>query len=434
MTVPAQASGPHGPASGGGGVAPGASKALAVALFTVFLDILGFGIIIPIQPFYAESFGASEAVVTLIGASFSFMQFLFAPFWGRLSDRVGRRPIILSSIAFTIVGHALFASAGSLWMLLGARMLVGFGSANFGAAQAVIADTTTGANRARGMGLFGAAFGVGFIIGPAVGGTLGQISPEAPAWASAGLAVANLLFAFRFLPETHPPERRGLGSKGPWLPILELPRARLFPNAMRLLIATGIVITAQGLAEQVLSLMVERVWVLPAHGGISTTVGHKEAAGMTAICLIGVGLVAAIVQGGLLGRLQRKYGERRLVVVGSLIAAVGIGLYPVVAALGSFPLFVANGGIFAAGVGLMTPSLSGFLSRSVPNAEQGRWLGMAQSLGALGRTLGPAFSGLLFSVAHALPFVIASALMLVTFVVALRLGAVKDWGGSAHGA
>ena len=136
-------------------------RPLLVALFTLFLDLLGFGIIIPIQPFFAESFGATATLVTLLGASYSLMQFLFSPFWGRLSDRMGRRPIILFSVAVSAIGHFIFATATGLVTLFLARALAGFGNANLGTAQAIIADTTSGADRAKGMGLIGAAFGVG---------------------------------------------------------------------------------------------------------------------------------------------------------------------------------------------------------------------------------------------------------------------------------
>ena len=155
---------------------------LFVAFLTIFLDLLGFGILIPIQPFFAESLGASASTVTLLSATYSIMQFLFAPFWGSLSDRYGRRPIILSSIFISAIGYFIFASAQSLQLLFLSRALSGFGNANLGAAQAIIADSTTGADRAKGMGLIGAAFGLGFIFGPAVGGILGQISPRTPLW------------------------------------------------------------------------------------------------------------------------------------------------------------------------------------------------------------------------------------------------------------
>ncbi|MFO0751041.1 MAG: MFS transporter, partial [Myxococcota bacterium] len=206
---------------------------MLVALLTIFLDILGFGMIIPIQPFYAESFGADPTLVTLLGATFSAMQFLFSPMWGRLSDRIGRRPVILVSVAIGAFGHLMFALAGQLWVLFLARFITGVGTANFGAAQAVVADTTSGPERARGMGLLGAAFGMGFIIGPAVGGVLSQVSPAAPFWFAAGLSTLNFVLAWRILPETHPVEKRGRRA-GPLFALLEIGGAGRFPNLPKL--------------------------------------------------------------------------------------------------------------------------------------------------------------------------------------------------------
>ena len=157
---------------------PSHKKILTLVFLTVFLDLVGFGIIIPIQPFYAEKLGASPTVITLLGASFSLMQFLFGSFWGRLSDRIGRRPVMLLSIACSSIGYAIFGAAESLPILFLARMLAGFGSANIGAAQAIIADCTPPESRAKGMGLIGAAFGLGFIFGPAMGGFFGQSTPN----------------------------------------------------------------------------------------------------------------------------------------------------------------------------------------------------------------------------------------------------------------
>lgn len=410
-----------------------ASRALPIALFTIFLDILGFGLIIPIQPFYAESFGASPTVVTLLAATFSAMQFLAAPFWGRLSDRVGRRPIILVSVAVGMVGHVLFATASSLPMLFVARLVTGLGTANFGAAQAVVADSTSGADRARGMGMLGAAFGLGFIIGPAVGAAMAQVSPEAPFWFGAALSAANLVFAWVALPETLPPERRGRDLRpGRWLALLDAGEARRYPNIPKLLAITALAVTGMGLMEQSMALLVERVWVLPAHGFVASVATHKQSATMTAVVLVVVGLASAIVQGGFLGRLTRRHGERTLVRVGATLATVALGMIPVAAIVGSYPfLVVVGGGVLAAGTALLYPSTNAFVSRSVPATEQGRWLGIGQSLSALGRTIGPAAAGVLFSTHTLLPFIVAAALTLVAVVVAFALRPLSSDQSSA---
>lgn len=365
------------------------------------------------------------------------MQLVFAPMWGRLSDRIGRRPIILVSVAVSIVGHLMFALAGALWVLFLARVLSGIGTANFGAAQAVVADTTSGAQRARGMGMLGAAFGLGFILGPALGGAMSQLSAAAPFWLATGLSLVNLMLAWRYLPETHPPERRGAShfAAKRWLAVLDAKEAGRYPNLPRLLLIVAFSITGMGLMEYSLGLLIEDVWVLPA--ALATASGdlaaidmravHADSGGLTAVVLMAVGITAAVVQGGLLGRLQRRFGERRLVRVGTVVATVGLASIPLCALAGSYALLVIGGGaIVAIGTGLTYPSTNAFISRSVPAVDQGRWLGIAQSLGALGRTLGPAFSGLLFSLHALAPFIAAALLMATAAIVAASLGALRE--------
>ena len=190
----------------------GWKKILLLVFLTVFLDLVGFGIIIPIQPFYAEKLGASATTVTLLGASFSLMQFVFGSFWGRLSDRIGRRPVMLLSIACSSLGYLIFGFAESLTVLFLARMLAGFGSANIGTAQAIIADSTPPESRAKGMGLIGAAFGLGFILGPALGGFFSQFALSFPAFVASGLGAFNFVFALTSLPETCP-QKTGVSTE-----------------------------------------------------------------------------------------------------------------------------------------------------------------------------------------------------------------------------
>src|SRR6188472_28446 len=169
---------------------------LVIIFVTVFIDLLGFGIIIPLLPFYAESFGASALTIGLLGTSFSLMQFLFSPIWGRWSDRVGRKPIILVGLMGSCLSYLTLALAPSLTLLFAARIIGGIAGANIPTAQAYIADITTPDNRAKGMGLVGAAFGLGFIFGPALGGVLSHFGAAAPMWCASALCAANLLAAF----------------------------------------------------------------------------------------------------------------------------------------------------------------------------------------------------------------------------------------------
>ena len=175
---------------------------LVVIFVTVFIDLLGFGIIIPLLPFYAESFGASAFTIGLLGTSFSLMQFLFSPIWGRWSDRVGRKPIILVGLMGSCLSYLALALSGSLAMVFLARIIGGIAGANIPTAQAYIADVTTHENRAKGMGMVGAAFGLGFIFGPAIGGVLSHFSPETPMWFASALCLANFIAAWLLLPES----------------------------------------------------------------------------------------------------------------------------------------------------------------------------------------------------------------------------------------
>ena len=407
-------------ASGGGG---GSRGPLLVVFLTVFLDLLGFGIIIPIQPFYAEAYNASPTMVTLLGGSYSLMQFLFVPFWGRISDRVGRRPVILTSICASIIGYLLFGLADSLALLFAARMLTGFGNANIATAQAIIADVTRPTERARGMGLIGAAFGLGFVVGPALGGAFGQISVAAPAYAAAVLSAINLVFAYVKLPETRDPSRatEEVARRSP-LSFHALKRALGNPNLATILFLVLVTTTAFALMEQVLGLFIERHWVpgAVAASGDHHSEAYKRAAWLTTELLIVIGITAAVVQGGLIGRLVKRFGERRLTWAGLLMLAASLAGIPAVG-MGPFALMFPLSVVLAVGSGLTTPSLNSLLSRAASDEVQGGTLGVGQSMSALGRVVGPAVSGLLFEAHMALPFLVGAGLLLLSFLFSLRL-------------
>ncbi|MSQ84850.1 MAG: MFS transporter [Myxococcales bacterium] len=410
MTSSAPQSPPAGPT---GSPAKASRAALGVVFATVFLDLVGFGLIIPIQAFYAQSFGARPAVITLLGAAYSLMQFLFMPYWGRLSDRIGRRPVILSSVAISTIGFALFASADNIWMLFAARMLAGFGNANIGAAQAVIADSTTPADRAKGMGLIGLAFGLGFVLGPAIGGTLGQYGLAVPAWAAAGLGLLNLVSAYVFLPETRPPDAQVPTQTRQQVRAGVLAR----PRVKALLVLSLVMTTSFALMEQLVALFIEYFWVPEALQVGSETEGHRRAARMTTYAMLTVGLTMAVVQGGLTGKLTKRFGELKLVHTGLLVVLVGLLAMPLVGESGSFVLFVFNCVVLAAGQSLITPSMSGMLSHAVGPDQQGAALGMGQSMSSLARVLGPAAAGALFEVHTRAPYWSGALLVVVGLVV-----------------
>lgn len=395
-----------------------AKRALIVVMLTVVLDLIGFGILIPIQPFLALSFGARPGVVTLLSASFSIMQFFFMPMWGALSDRVGRRPIMLLSIAVSTLGYLLFALADSLTWLFIARMIAGCGTANIGIAQAIIADNTEGSERARGMGLLGAAFGIGFMIGPAIGGIFSQYSLQTPSFIAAGLSLLNLALAWVLLGESRPPQKAVGQPKRmelrPFAAFSALKNANVHQNVPRLLLLSFVFTLGFSLFEQSLGLFIGATWS-------SQNLTHGVA--LTSYFLMTVGFTAAFVQGGLTGRLVKMAGEYRLLRLGFGGFSIALFAFPLIGQLQIFPLFLALGLCSATCTGIALPSLNGLLSRLTREDEQGAVLGLGQSSSALGRSIGPLFSGTLFEISHLAPFWTASLVMLIGVGVIASLSA-----------
>lgn len=423
---------------------------LLVIFLTVFLDLLGFGIIIPTLPYYAERFGATPVVITLLMSSYSLMQFLFAPVWGRLSDRIGRRPIILVSLGASTVGYVLLGLAPSLPLVFLARILAGIGNANLPTAQAYIADVTTPDERARGMGLVGMAFGLGFVLGPAFGGFLGGIAIPLPAFAAAGLEALDLVLAAVILRE--PARRSAAGGHGRALDRQGLARAFARPNVALLLALFFLATFAFSQLESTFSLYIEHRFTLhePPTGSMSaherhlpgafghaapgepsgpSAASHRAAARATGSALAVIGIVAAIVQGGLIGRLSHRFGERRLVRAGLLVLALGLALVPGATTLN---LLFSVCVVIATGSGILNPSLQALLSRSASADEQGGTLGLGQSLSSLARVLGPLQGGILFErVGLVAPYWAGAVLMLVGVSLTLGLRAVSAAPGEA---
>ncbi|HEX8273353.1 MAG TPA: MFS transporter [Longimicrobiaceae bacterium] len=390
----------------GAGRAVGRSP-LAVVFLTVFLDLVGFGIVIPLLPLYAERFGAGPVAVTWLVAVYSLMQLLFAPWWGALSDRVGRRPVLLVGLFGSAASYLLFGLAGSLATLFVGRALAGLMGANVGVAQAYIADVTAPEERARGMGLIGAAFGLGFILGPAIGGALSHLGHAAPFLGAAAVAAANGLLALWRLPESLPADRRDArpAGAGPAARLRALAAAAANPRLRPLYAASLLATLAIAAMEATLSLWADRRWGLsPAE---------------VAFLFAYVGGVAVLVQGALVGRLARRLGERRLALAGALALAAGLAAIP----LAPSPwLLAAALAAFAFGQGTLTPALSALVSRAAPVAEQGRLLGVSQSLSALGRVLGPVAGGVAFArLGIGAPYLAGAALALLA-LLALAAG------------
>ena len=392
---------------------------LPILFVTVFLDLVGFGIIIPFLAYYVESFGARAAIVGLLMSSYSLGQFVFAPVWGRLSDRVGRRPILLLGLLGSVAGFTLFGLASTLSMLFLGRVLMGIFGATIPTAQAAVADVTAPEDRARGMGLIGAAIGLGFIFGPALGGLLANLSsvlrlplfernPYAlPCLASAALAASNLVAAAFFLPESLPAERRGSRIGERFSRLDQISRGLTDPRVRRLLLTYFLFMLGFTMMEATLTLFIEGRIGAGDHAQLVRRVGY----------LFGfIGIIQVALQGGLVGRLARAFGERQLLIAGCSITALSLAAMPAAASWAG--IYGCAFGL-ACGHGLSQPSITSLISRASPAESQGGALGISQSAASLARVLGPAMGGALFQqVAPGAPYVVAAALSVAAVLCA----------------
>jgi multidrug resistance protein len=343
------------------------SRPLFVIFLTIFVNLVGFGIIIPLLPFYAQTFGASPLAIGLLFASFSLSQLVASPILGDLSDRWGRRPILIFSLLGTVVSFAMLAVARSLAMLFAARIVDGLSGGNITTARAYIADVTTEENRAKSFGLLGAAFGLGFIVGPALSGLFARISYTAPIWAAAVITVVATALAYFWLPETV--HRTHAGGRGQWRALKELwSRADL-----RVLFTVDFAYWAAfAVYQSTFALFGARRF-----GFTAVSTGYLFAA---------FGFLGVVVQGGFVGPIVRVCGERRTLEIGLISAAIGWGGS---ALTHSLPVFIAMLAPGALGIGLCNATLSSLISKAASAGEQGRVQGAAGALESLGRTIGP---------------------------------------------
>jgi DHA1 family tetracycline resistance protein-like MFS transporter len=383
---------------------------LGIIFTTVLIDLVGFGMVIPLVSIYGRHFGASGIKLALLGSIYSLMQFFFAPFWGVLSDRIGRRPILLLSLAGSTISYLIFGLAPSFWWLFFARGIGGIFAANISTAQAYIADITTPENRAKGMGLIGAAFGIGFTLGPPLGGiSAAKIGLWAPGIIAASICGLNLLIAVFKLPESLPVDLRAKSKRT--LAPLNIPRLRLAwqqPELWFLLVAFFLVTFSFSNMEQTFSLLFQNKFALD-----TASAGYK-----TGLILMFSGIMGAAIQGGLIRKLVPLFGERKLLTVGLFLYVVGMVLFPFGPTLKSYFILVIP---FALGSGLINPSLSSLISRSANSTEQGEVLGLSQGLSSLARAVGP-FCGLTtFAILPALPYMIGAVICFGLFVKTIFL-------------
>jgi len=392
---------------------------LGIVFLTVLLDLLGFGLIIPVAPYYALHFHASETEVALLGTAFSAMQLLFVPFWGRLSDRVGRRPVLLWSVFANVISMVIFGGAQSYVWLLAARAFSGAATANFAVAQAYIADVTTPENRAKGMGLVGAAFGIGFILGPFAGGQLAALGREIGigsglvGYGAAALSLVNFLLAFVLLPESRGPEERARDrAQAAARPrrgrVAEVTDALRAPGLWALFLVFFVSTFAFANLEWTFALFTRERLGWTAEAGGERLNGYVFAF---------IGIIAAVVQGGLIGRLARAVGERKLLYAGLALLSVGLAGIAVTHGLG---VLLGACAIMSVGNSLAGPSISSLVSRRASASTQGGVLGVQQSVSAAARVVGPTCGGLLFQhVGSSWPFLTGAGSMAVAFVLAV---------------
>ena len=383
---------------------------LVFIFLTVFIDLLGFGMIIPLLAVYSKAYGASQSELGVLFACFSGMQFVFAPMWGRLSDRIGRRPVLVGGLLGTAGSYLLFGFADSLPLIFVSRLLAGFFGANISTAQAYIADVTTPENRAKGMGLIGAAFGLGFTLGPWIGGELAAISPRAPGFLAAGLSLAAATFGYLKLPE--PPRIRHAATR-----IFRFDQARRAARDPRigivLLLSFFFVFAFAGF-EAMFLVFGLREFPAVFHMAESVeraTFDQVIAAAPIAGRYMGlIGILSALVQGGLIRRLVPRFGETTLAIAGPLLLALSYGI---LVAAPTWTVVIVACAILPIGFGLNNPTLQSLVSRASPAAEQGAFLGINQSMLSLARATGPVCAGLVFDAYGARsPFLVGACLLL----------------------
>jgi multidrug resistance protein len=384
---------------------------LGIIFLTIFIDLVGFGIVIPVLPRYAEHFGASPWEIGWLVGVFSLAQFICSPLWGQLSDKIGRKPVLIISTIGTAIGFFMMGWANTLLILFAARLIDGISGGNIGTAQAYIADISAPEERAKRMGLIGAAFGLGFIFGPAIGGwTATHYGWGAPMLVAGAMAAVNAILVTVVLPESLPPEKRQKG-----------PKERLFPELFRhvdkqtyltVMITYFLMIAGFSLMTSLFALFLFHRYDLDA----------KSTGNILAL----IGLIGALIQGGLIGRLSKRFGDGHLASAGALLLGAGFVALPFTSHVGTM---IGACVLVAVGNSLMMPTLSAISSRSADGEWQGRALGVMQSAGSLARWIGPTVAGALLMLdlasgkeAYArTPFFVAAGFMVFAFLLSLRL-------------
>lgn len=403
---------------------------LFILLLTVLLDLIGFGIVLPLLPTYTKSLGANPFMIGLIAAIFSIMQFIFSPVWGKLSDKIGRRPVMLSSILLTSLSYLMFAQATTLPLLILARALAGVGSANVSAAQAYITDVTDAKGRSGAMGMMGAAFGIGFIVGPLLGGVLMHNYGIAVVGYVASLLIAiDFILAIFFLPESNKAaipfthllkgnENKGTrhGKKQSFGTTLatkvqeynEHFRTTFSSRPLALLMVANFIYTLAIVNMQTASILLWKEYFKASDEQIGYLFAY-------------VGIWSVVVQGGLIGKLTKKVGEHNIFLWGHLFTFFGVFFMPFLPSYSLFSMGLTVLFFFAIGTSLVAPINLSMISLYSYNQQQGQIMGLSQSVNAFARILGPFSGSILYGMSFHAPYIVAGILTLVGAVIALRL-------------
>ncbi len=381
---------------------------LTLIFIVVFVDLLGFGVLIPILPTFTKNeLHAPESFVGIAIAMYSLVQFLFNPLFGTLSDRHGRRKIILVTLFLNALGYVIFAYAHNFGMLLLSRIIAGLGGSSIGVAQAYISDVTTKEERSKGMGLIGVAFGLGFVFGPIIGGFLSKYGYQITGFVSAGFSLIALIFSFFYLPES----KSKIDTT-----VVAIKRKLINPDAFR-----------QVFKNPTLSIVIVLFFVITFSVanifGTFALMGsnHYGFSNQQNGYIFGiVGLVSAIIQGGLIGRLSKYFSDVKLITIGSVFMMIGLGLLPYgwgtdVSAKFASVAFITV--VLSIGTGMLSPVLLSLVSKISPGSEQGLVLGVNQSLSAFARMLGPLWGGFAFQyLGYQFPFLTGAVLTFFIFI------------------
>jgi len=381
---------------------------LVVLLITIFIDVTGFGMVLPLLPYYAVTFGVGSTALGVLVASFALMQFISSPILGQLSDKVGRRPILLVSILTSVASFAFFALATSFWGLLLSRVVAGLAT-EISVAQAYIADITEVRDRAKGMGRVGAVHGAGFIIGPALGGVLSPYGFTAAGWVAALLALVNLGFVFFFLPESLDPRQKDEGSQTRVGILASLRRALSRPWMGSVLLIFFIVSFAFSAFPVIMPLFAMTFFGL----------GSVE----MSFFFVYTGLVQIVFQGIVVGSIASRIGEAKMIAVGLTVMTIGVLLLVFFPSLVMFLVLIT---ITFLGIGLLNTAIPSYISKITPVTERGGVMGVTQSVSSIARVPGPLVAGAVFEYAGVLaPFLLSAVLLMVATLFGFRIAHQK---------